>query len=143
MNIRITDSLDGVSGVMLKQFYIDADFDNGRTAEEHERSFRNSIVRMAFDHDGRLIGAARAITDGVYTAAVFDVCVLPSHRGRGIGGRIMRSLVEGLKNQFIVLVCDKRLQRFYSDSGFGPLRRHDVALARGDRIPGAEARDGG
>jgi GNAT superfamily N-acetyltransferase len=140
MDIRITDTLDGVTGGTLKQFYIDSDFDNGRTAEEHERSFRNSVVRLAFDDD-RLIGAARAITDGVYTAAVFDVCVLPSHRGRGIGRQLMRSLINGLQNQFIVLVCDEKLRQFYGDVGFGPLRAHDVALARGDRIPGAEASD--
>jgi len=137
MSIRITDTLDGVTGAMLKQFYIDADFDNGRTAEEHGRSFHNSVVRLAFDGD-TLIGAARAITDGVYAAAVFDVCVLPSHRGRGIGRQLMRALMDGLTDQFIVLVCDEKLRKFYLDVGFGPLRAHDIAMARGDRIPGAE-----
>lgn len=136
--IDIRESLDGVTGATLKRFYAHADFDNGRTPDEHERSFRNSVVRLAFAGD-QLVGAARAISDGVYTAAIFDVCVLPSHRGRGIGRRLVRSLVDGLKSQFVVLVCDKNLREFYADSGFGPLHDHDVALAIPDQIPRADA----
>ena len=128
MNIEIRDNLDGVTGAMLKQFYIDADFDNGRTAEQHETAFRNSVVRLAFD-GAQLVGAARAITDGVRCAAVFDVCVLPSHRGRGIGRRVMRSLVDALAGQFVILTCDRSLQKLYAEFGFAPLRQADVALA--------------
>src|SRR5688572_26123624 len=119
MPIRIADNLDGVSGAMLKQFYVDADFDNGRTAEQHERAFRNSIVRLAFEGE-KLVGAARAITDGVRCAAVFDVCVLPSHRGRGIGRVLMRALVDALAGQFVILTCDRPLQKLYAEFGFAP-----------------------
>ena len=128
MPIRIADNLDGVTGAMLKQFYIDADFDNGRTAAQHATAFRNSVVRLAFDGD-KLLGAARAITDGVRCAAVFDVCVLPSHRGRGIGRMLMRALVEALAGQFVILTCDRPLEKMYADFGFAPLREGDVALA--------------
>ena len=127
-SIVVRHSLAGVTGAMLKQFYIDADFDNGRTAEQHETAFRNSVVRLAFDGE-QLVGAARAITDGVRCAAVFDVCVLPSHRGRGIGRTVMRSLVDGLAGQFVVLVCDGKLAALYAQVGFRPLRANDVALA--------------
>ena len=128
MSIRIQNDLDGVTGAMLKQFYTDADFDNGRTAEQHETAFRNSVVRLAFDGD-RIVGAARAITDGVRCAAVFDVCVLPSHRGRGIGRMLLRALVEALAGQFVILTCDRPLEKMYAEFGFAPLREGDVALA--------------
>ena len=126
--ITIRDSLDGVTGQMLKQFYADSDFDNGRTAEQHGKAFRNSVVRLAFDGE-KLVGAARAITDGVRCATVFDVCVLPSHRGRGIGRAVMRSLVDALKGQFVLLTCDRNLQQMYGEFGFAPLRPDDIALA--------------
>jgi predicted GNAT family acetyltransferase len=126
--VRITDSLAGVGGAVLKQFYIDSDFDNGRTAEQHETAFRNSIVRLAFD-DGQLVGAARAITDGVRCAAVFDVCVRPSYRRRGIATRLVRSLVDALGGQFVLLTCDAPLNTFYARFGFGPLHANDIALA--------------
>ena len=128
MSIDIRDNLDGVTGQLLKQFYVDADFDNGRTAEQHERAFRNSVVRLAFDGE-KLVGAARAITDGVRCAAVFDVCVLPSHRGRGIGRRVMRALVEALAGQFVILTCNRSLEKVYAEFGFALLRDGDVALA--------------
>ena len=127
-DVRITDSLAGVTGAALKQFYADSDFDNGRTAEQHETAFRNSVVRLAFDGE-KLVGAARAITDSVRCAAVFDVCVLPSHRRRGIARRLMRSLVDGLKGQFVLLTCDAPLQKLYGEFDFGPLHANDVALA--------------
>ena len=136
MSIRITDNLDGVTGAMLKQFYIDGDFDNGRTAEQHERAFRNSVVRFAFDGE-KLVGAARAITDGVGCAAVFDVCVLPSHRGRGIARRVMQSLVDALPGQYLLLVCDPPLRRLYEPIGFESLRFGGVALARPDTLSGS------
>ena len=128
MSIRIADNLDRVTGAALKQFYLDSDFDNGRSAEEHERAFRNSIVRLAFDGD-RLVGAARAISDGVRCAAVFDVCVLPSHRCRGIGKMVMRSLSDALTGQFVLLTCDRELEHLYAEFGFAPLRQNDIALA--------------
>jgi len=128
MNIAIRDNLDGVTGQMLKQFYIDADFDNGRTAEQHETAFRNSVVRLAFDGE-KLVGTARAITDGVRCAAVFDVCVLPSHRGHGVARMVMRALVDALAGQFVILTCDRPLEEMYAEFGFAPLRDGDVALA--------------
>ena len=128
VNIQLRDNLDGVTGQMLKQFYVDAAFDNGRTAEQHETAFRNSVVRLGFDGD-RLVAAARAITDGVRCAAVFDVCVLPAYRGRGIGRMVMRSLVDALAGQFVILTCDRPLQKLYAEFGFAPLREQDVALA--------------
>ena len=127
-SIVIRDHLDRVTGAMLKQFYADSDFDNGRTAEQHEKAFANSVVRLAFDGE-QLVGAARAITDGVRCAAVFDVCVLPSHRGRGIGRMVMRSLVDALAGQFVILTCDGPLQKLYGEVGFAPLHDGDVALA--------------
>ena len=133
MNLRIRHDIDGVTGQMLKQFYIDGDFDNGRTAEQHETAFRNSVVRLAFDGD-TLIGAARAISDGVGCATVFDVCVLPSYRGRGIGRQLMRSLVDALAGQFILLVCHEPLQKLYGQVGFAPLREGDMAMAIPDTL---------
>ena len=131
--IVIRDTLGDVTGAALKRFYGDCDFDNGRTAEQHEAAFRNSVVRLAFD-GGKLVGTARAISDGVGCAAVFDVCVLPSHRGRGIATRLMRSLREALAGQFILLTCERPLQALYGELGFAPLRPGDVTLAIPDTL---------
>ena len=58
------------------------------------RVFANSGVRC-FAWDGpELIGAGRAITDGVRYAVIFDVVLLPEYQGKGIGKEIMAFLIE-------------------------------------------------
>jgi GNAT superfamily N-acetyltransferase len=47
-----------------------------------------------YDAEGRLVGFARAVSDGVAIAYLADVYVLAGHRGRGLGGAIVRVMVE-------------------------------------------------
>jgi ribosomal protein S18 acetylase RimI-like enzyme len=48
----------------------------------HKKAFENShTVVFAFDDD-KLIGFGRAISDGVYQAAIYDVAVLPEYQGK-------------------------------------------------------------
>ena len=115
--ITICDNLEGVSGEMLKAFNVAADFCNGRTAEQYATAFANSVVRLAYD-GGILVGMARAVTDGVRCATIFDVCVLPEYRGRGIGKALVRSLKDGLPGQFVALICEEELRGFYQEAGF-------------------------
>jgi predicted GNAT family acetyltransferase len=119
MDLTVHDTLDGVTGEGLKAFYAAADFCNGRTPEQYARAFANSVVRLAYDGD-TLVGVARAVTDGVRCASVFDVCVLPAYRQRGIGTALMRSLVEGLPGQFVALICEPELRGLYERAGFRP-----------------------
>ena len=60
----------------------------GVPRETVERSIRHSICFGAFE-EGRQVGFARVISDRATYAYVSDVFVLPSHRGRSIGKRLM------------------------------------------------------
>jgi len=126
--IDIRDNLTGVTGEDLKAFNVRAGFCNGRTPTQYAAAFANSVVRLAYDGDA-LVGMARAVTDGVRCATIFDVCVAPSHRGRGIGKALVRSLNEGLPGQFIALICDPELRRFYEDVGFRPDTRLTMVVS--------------
>jgi GNAT superfamily N-acetyltransferase len=57
-----------------------------------ERAIRNSLCFGAFE-DGRQIGFARVITDRATYGYVSDVFVLESHRGRGVGKRLMAAIM--------------------------------------------------
>src|SRR5262249_32988107 len=55
----------------------------------------NSRFVVSAWEGARLVGFARAVSDGVMNAYVSTVAVLPDWRGRGIGREIVRRLVEG------------------------------------------------
>jgi GNAT superfamily N-acetyltransferase len=43
---------------------------------------------------GRMVGFARAVSDGISLAYLADVFVMPAHRGRGVGVGLVRTMVE-------------------------------------------------
>ncbi|MDL1893438.1 GNAT family N-acetyltransferase, partial [Sphingobacteriales bacterium CHB3] len=50
-----------------------------------EKTYRGSYVYCFVEDNGKLIGAGRAISDGVSNSAIYDVVVLPEYQGKGIG----------------------------------------------------------
>jgi predicted GNAT family N-acyltransferase len=69
--------------------------------------------------DGRLVGFARVITDGVYRALLEDVVVDETLRGQGIGQALVERMLERLTHvQQILLVCGEHLIPFYAPFGF-------------------------
>jgi GNAT superfamily N-acetyltransferase len=108
---------DGADGTELKRFYQACGFDNGRSPDQYRRAFANSVSRLALI-DGQIVAAARAISDGVRCAALFDVCVSPNHRGKGIGRSIVQSLLSAIPGQFVICHCGAELDSFYTSLGF-------------------------
>ena len=91
-----------------------------------ELAFRNSLVRC-FAYDGaQLIGAGRAISDGVWRAAIYDVVVLPEYQGKGIGTKIIRYLVQKVNVDVIMLFAAPGKEIFYNKLGF---RKMKTAMA--------------
>jgi GNAT superfamily N-acetyltransferase len=82
----------------------------------------NSRFIVSAWEGARLIGFARAVSDGVMNAYVSTVAVLPDWRGRGIGREIVRRLVEGEGKRSIRWVLHARgeLHGFYALNGFEP-----------------------
>jgi len=48
----------------------------------------------AYDTSGAMVGMARAISDGLNLAYLCDVFVLPEHRGRGLGYRLVEEMID-------------------------------------------------
>ena len=55
---------------------------------------RNASRIVGLYHNGRQVGFARAVSDGVALAYLADVYVLPEHRGRELGVQLVREIVE-------------------------------------------------
>ena len=82
------------------------------------RAFRNSYAVVAVFDDHKLIGLARAICDGEYHAAIYDVVLLPDYQGRHIGREMLRRLCVQLPVANIILFANPGREGFYTRSGF-------------------------
>ncbi len=78
-------------------------------------------VVSAWDGD-RLVGFARAISDGAFNAYISTVAVLPDYQKRGIGRELIRRLLDGRDSVQFVLHANDRAYPFYLhlDLGFEP-----------------------
>jgi predicted GNAT family acetyltransferase len=130
-DVTYTQTTDGVDWEQLTADLQADDFDNGRTPDELRRSFENSAV-VAFakvsssTHDGdRVIGKARALSDGVCNAYVVDVWTHSDYRRRGIASRLMRLLEKGLEGQHVYLFTDDA-EPFYKSLGY---RRQGIGMS--------------
>ena len=84
----------------------------------------------------RLVGFARAVTDGVSRAYVEDVIVSRDRRSRGIGHRLVRALHRELGDEVLVSAFfHSPLRTFYEHLGYTPTRQvvaHRQSLAADD-----------
>ena len=109
----------------------------GISREVVDRAIEGSIPFGAYSPDGQ-VGFARAVTDGATFAWVADVFVLGSHRGQGIGTRLVEEVlahpqVSGARN---VLLGTADAHGVYTPLGFAPLPQPERYLIL--RRPGRE-----
>lgn len=83
-------------------------------------SFANSrFACFVFDAD-LLVGAGRALADGVDCSYICDLAVHPEYQGLGIGKGIVSKLVEFSQgHRKIILYTDPNKVAFYRKLGFG------------------------
>jgi len=89
---------------------------------EHRRAFEASHTTVFIYHDERLIGFGRAISDGVYQAAVYDCAVLPEFQGKGIGKTIMNTILSRLPHCNIILYASPGKEGFYQTHEFRKMK---------------------
>lgn len=126
VNILLTTEIGRISWPELSRVFELAPLGKRRDPEKLKLAFRNSQLKVfAFDGE-HLVGAGRALSDGVWRAAIYDVAVLPDYQGRGIGSRIIRHLVENANADVIMLYAVPGMESFYERFGF---RKMKTAMA--------------
>jgi GNAT superfamily N-acetyltransferase len=89
----------------------------------------------AYDTSGAIVGMARAISDGLNLAYLCDVFVLPEHRGRGIGRRLVEEMIDnGPGADFRWMLHTNDAHELYRTFGFAEPAGH--YLERPSRKPG-------
>ena len=95
------------------------DWARERSLEGLEEMLSATAVVVGAWRGERLVGFARALTDGVYRALVDDVIVDESERGRGVGDGLVRQLLDRLDGvEAILLRCAEDVVPFYERHRF-------------------------
>jgi len=121
--IEYSEKVDDLSAGQLEGFFVG--WPDPPSAETHLKLLQNSyaVVLAKDSGTGRVVGFINAIGDGVLSAYIPLLEVLPSYQRRGIGGELVRRMIEKLKALYMIdLVCDERLVDFYREFGMKPYR---------------------
>ena len=114
--------LDGIDWDELSNLYRIAPLGEKRP-KDLEIAFSNSrYTCFAFD-GGKLIGAGRALADGIDCSYLCDVAVHPEYQSQGVGTAIITRLKElSAGHRKIILYANPGKERFYLKLGFLRMR---------------------
>ena len=90
--------------------------------EVHKRAFEASHTTVFIYAQSRLIGFGRALSDGEYQGAIYDVAVVPEAQGQGIGKIIIQTISTRLPNCNLILYATPGMEGFYRKLGFGLMK---------------------
>jgi ribosomal protein S18 acetylase RimI-like enzyme len=115
--ITYTDTADAITAEQLGGFFVG--WSATPSPERHLAMLRGSdAVELALDGDP-VVGFVTAISDGVMSAYIPLLEVLPQYQHQGIGSELVRRLLGRLADLYMIdLCCDASLERFYSALGF-------------------------
>ena len=88
----------------------------------HRKSFENSQVVVFIRREDQLIGFGRAISDGVFEAAIYDVAILPEYQAQGIGAIIIKTIMNKFSNCNFILYAAPGKEGFYQTLGFKKMK---------------------
>src|ERR1700690_1705716 len=134
MSIEFSEEMEGINWERLSEVFLRAPLGKRDPAKLRE-VFQNSPIRCFVREGTELIGAGRAITDGVRYTVIFDVVVLPEYQGRGIGKQIMIFLADRSRAPAFLLYAAPGREGFYAKLGY---RKMKTAMAR---FPNPEAQE--
>lgn len=135
--IEYRDTAEGLEASQLAGFFVD--WLRQPTPEAHLDILHGSAhVVVALDEaSDQVVGFVTAISDGVLSAYISLLEVLPEYQGRGIGSELMRRLLDQSKGLYMVdVLCDAHVQAYYAR--FGMKRSVGMCIRRYDRIPSGE-----
>lgn len=116
MPLSYRSSLESITEQHLQGFFVA--WGNPPTPEAHLRILQGSYaVELALDGE-RVVGFITAISDGVLSAYIPLLEVLPEYQKQGIGAELVRRMLARLQHLYMIdLMCDADLQAFYAQQG--------------------------
>lgn len=91
-----------------------------RNLEDLAEAIKNSEPVIAVYSKQQLIGFARATSDGIYRATIWDVVIHPDFRGNGLGSKLVETVLSHPRMSRVerVYLMTTHQQKFYEKIGF-------------------------
>jgi ribosomal protein S18 acetylase RimI-like enzyme len=119
--IHYVTTTDGITPDQLSGFF--EGWPTPPSRDTHLRILQRSyeVVLAVDDATNEVVGFVNAISDGTLAAYIPLLEVRATHRGMGIGGELLRRIMERLDRFYMVdLVTDPERESFYSRFGLRP-----------------------
>ncbi len=101
--VQFSDRKSEIDLYQLQElFNIGAFWAKGRSIEDMGIAIANSLPVITVHNQERLIGFARATSDGIYRATIWDVVIHPECRGTGLGFTNALSLIGQLASEIFM-----------------------------------------
>ncbi|AFY74045.1 acetyltransferase, N-acetylglutamate synthase [Synechococcus sp. PCC 7502] len=120
-HIQFCDSPDLVDFKQLQELLrVSAFWARTRTIEDLKVAIANSNPVVTVWDGVKLIGHARATSDVVYRATIWDVVIDPDYRGTGLGRKLVQTVLAHPRvcNVERVYLMTSMQQKFYQHIGF-------------------------
>jgi GNAT superfamily N-acetyltransferase len=125
--------VDGLRAADLEGFFVG--WPSPPSPERHLELLRGSkhVVLARDEESSRVVGFVNVVGDGVLSAFIPLLEVLPAYQGQGIGTELVRRALDLARNRYMVdLLCDEGLVPFYER--FGMQRVAGMALRNRDAL---------
>ena len=119
MDIKYTNDMEIINSDMLDGGFF-AGWPDSPDADTHLRLLRGSYCSfVAIDEaTNKVVGFINAVSDGVLSAYIPLLEVLPDYQGHGVGGALAEHMLTELRDFYMIdIVCDKNIQPFYAKYG--------------------------
>lgn len=112
------NTLDGISAEMLEGFFVD--WPNPPNPQTHLILLKKSskVMIAIDDNTDQVVGFITAISDGVLSAYIPFLEVLPAYKNKGIGKELVNRMLQELEDIYMIdLCCDDDLVPYYEKLG--------------------------
>ena len=122
MNLIWMEEIQDVNWSELANLYYIAPLGE-KDPKDLKRVFSNSRYVYFIYDENKLIGAGRALADGVDCSYICDVAIHPEYQGKGLGSKMILQLIEASKgHKKILLYAVPRKEKFYARFGFKKMK---------------------
>ncbi|WP_145328883.1 GNAT family N-acetyltransferase [Paenibacillus xylanexedens] len=119
MGVVFRDTLAGINCDQLSGGFFDGWPNPPSTSTFLKLLEQSYAIELAVDEQtGNVVGFIQAISDGVLSAYIPLLEVLPKYKGQGIGTTLVKRMFQRLEGLYMIdLLCDPEIQTYYEKQG--------------------------